>query len=417
MTVKYDPSEGILQSSLRFRNTVANQVLSKPDFYVIFSAHCLLTVFFCFDLVDPHKYKMDLPIGMTEITTSFATFLVLSYNNLVFKRYNDFYNLTQNLLEKTLDIASILNREVQDINIRRRLSRMALASVFLFFFQRIDASRPDGDKSVSSIGEKQLSKLHSLGLLEDTEKDLLLEHGARVGQDWVPTVLIHNWSMKLVRQCIGDHRALDAAYADIRSCQVSVEEMLALPLPFQLFHLMNLLLFLNLLLWGYSVALMRSPMASMIYVCFQMVFQGLLELSISLSDPYGTDAVDFTLHEWMISCWTRVNLITEDAWVEADSFDETAGLPLVLPDNGEQVIDLLTDSNSDGTLKSRARLEPHQQLRNDMESAIKNTHLAWWALQPPKKRYEHVAWGFGGGQAGIVRRHIATAPDQPMWGV
>ena len=40
----------------------------------------------------------------------------------------------------------------------------------------------------------------------------------------------------------------------VRTCQAEVCQILDLPMPFQYFHIMNLMLCLNLMLWAYSLA-------------------------------------------------------------------------------------------------------------------------------------------------------------------
>merc|ERR1719473_2507325 len=88
--------------------------------------------------------------------------------------------------------------------------------------------------------------------------------------------------------------------------------MMELPMPFQYFHIMNLMLMLNLGLWAYSLALQESLFAPCIYFFVQMMFQGLRELSVALSDPFGDDATDFPMNDWMTGLYLRLYFIIED---------------------------------------------------------------------------------------------------------
>merc|ERR1719198_2702124 len=98
----------------------------------------------------------------------------------------------------------------------------------------------------------------------------------------------------------------------IRGCQAFVVQTMELPMPFQYFHIMNFMLILNLVLWAYSLACQDSFFAPFIYVFVQMMFQGIRELSTSLSDPWGSDDVDFQVNDWLMTLYLRVHSIMED---------------------------------------------------------------------------------------------------------
>lgn len=92
----------------------------------------------------------------------------------------------------------------------------------------------------------------------------------------------------------------------IRGCQATVVQFLELPMPFQYFHIMNLMLILNLVLWGYSLGCQDSYFAPLIFMFVQMMFQGIRELSTSLSNPFGEDDVDFAIDQWVVTLYKRI---------------------------------------------------------------------------------------------------------------
>merc|ERR1712187_965562 len=98
----------------------------------------------------------------------------------------------------------------------------------------------------------------------------------------------------------------------VRRCQDDVVEMMELPMPFQYFHIMNLMLMLNLCHWAYALGIQESVFAPLIFLFVQLMFQGLRELSIALADPFGEDATDFPLNEWMSGLYQRVYALCED---------------------------------------------------------------------------------------------------------
>merc|ERR1719160_2427760 len=98
----------------------------------------------------------------------------------------------------------------------------------------------------------------------------------------------------------------DAAVQGIFSCQVEVVQIMELQMPFQYYHIMNLMLLLNLALWGYALACQDSLFAPAIFMFVQLMFQGIRELSSALSDPFGDDEVDFPINEWMVQLYSHM---------------------------------------------------------------------------------------------------------------
>merc|ERR1719353_1937668 len=101
---------------------------------------------------------------------------------------------------------------------------------------------------------------------------------------------------------------------------------------------------LNLILWGYSFALEESYFATLIFVFVAAIFMGIRELSVALADPYGDDAADFPLNEWMNQLYVRVRYFCEEDWTPGEAMQTTTvceAMPVV--DKNASVIDLLTD--------------------------------------------------------------------------
>merc|ERR1739845_187245 len=121
-------------------------------------------------------------------------------------------------------------------------------------------------------------------------------------------------------------------------------------MPFQYFHIMNLMLFLNLFLWAYSLGCQDSLFAPIIYMFVQMMFQGLRELSTALSDPYGTDEVDFDLNDWIMPVYTQMYAMLLD---KSPSQVDSANLrPLLEPEYSCQYINMYIDRDAEeATLK------------------------------------------------------------------
>merc|ERR1712032_1757569 len=214
---------------------------------------------------------------------------------------------TKNMNENFLVVASLIAKEMKETNFKRKLTRMILASCFVFFFER---QPDDADDGFDGISKEKWIEMRDLGLLDDSEVQILRKHCKELGgQRAIPSFLLLQWSMKLYRTKINRVPDLDKGYFAVRKCQQDIREVLDMPMPFQYFHIMNLMLLLNLCLWAYSLALQDSYFAPIIFLFVQLMFQGIREVSIALSDPYGDDAVDFPLHDWMSELYSRVNAL------------------------------------------------------------------------------------------------------------
>lgn len=341
--MEYDASAGIICTAFRLKSTVVMQVFGKPEFYFLFVLHSGIAYAFKAGYYDPSLWNLELAMGLTGITGSLMTFFVVFYNGNVFARYNKLYELTKNMNESCLYAVSIISREISDKNLVRKLTRMLLASAFLFFFERTESS-DDGN-----ISAREWNQLKNLGLLNDEETELLKDHCKKLGRHCsMPSFMLIQWSMRLYRKKSARLGELEKTYWMIRRCQDDVVELMELPMPFQYFHIMNLMMMLNLTLWAYSLALEPSYFASIIFMFVQLVFQGIRELSVALSDPYGDDEADFPLDDWMTQLYVRLAALVEDPYqVDKHSpFTHVAKLKKLAA--GSMVIDLLIDKEAEG---------------------------------------------------------------------
>jgi len=310
MAVDYDADTGMVMSAFRFKSTIIPMVVDGPEFWLFL----ILNVFICglrhAGMFNPELYHCDLPWDLTGTTGSLMTFFVVFYNSHVFGRYNKLYDLTKSMLENALRTAAMLRVLVPDERVHHQVCKYMLASMMIFFFER---TTNETDDAISMI---EWDQLLALDLLTEEEVKALHDH-CRLLQDTdsaMPSFMPIQWSMELLRHVTEDpfdrDDMLSAFYATIYrvwNCQSRISETLDLPMPFQYFHIMNMMLMLNLFLWAYSLGCQDSWFAPVIYMFVQMMFQGLRELSTALSDPYGTDEVDFELNKWMIPIYTQMH--------------------------------------------------------------------------------------------------------------
>eukprot|EP00927_Polykrikos_kofoidii_P000536 TRINITY_DN10193_c0_g1_i1.p1 TRINITY_DN10193_c0_g1~~TRINITY_DN10193_c0_g1_i1.p1 ORF type:complete len:1018 (-),score=200.57 TRINITY_DN10193_c0_g1_i1:485-3538(-) len=378
MTVDYDNTRGILSVAFLLKDTVVGQVLARPEFYLLLMFHLFMVIACKSGYYDPERLHMELPMSLTGVTGSLMTFFVVFYNSHVFARYNRLYEITKNLNEYCLHTVSILSREIPCTNTRRKMARMLLASTFIFFFQRTPISQHEdaGTATEHNISLHEWTQLEKLGLLERHERELLQHHCQQTGSCAIPSFLLLQWSMRLYRtQNKARINDLETAYWNVRRCQDDVVEILELPMPWQYFHIMNVMLALNLTLWAYSFALMNSWLASIVFISIQFVFQGIRELSISLADPYGDDAADFPLNDWMNTLWVRVISVVEDPWTLEHSLPTEELPPLPTPAAGQHIVDVLADMDEEDAFAHFKRMEFNRKQIRQLKYSGQYTEL------------------------------------------
>lgn len=339
MTVDYDPTIGTLCTALRLKDTVITMVFGRFEFWVLLSYHGALRYAYEMDYYKPSDFNMTLPLGLTGVTGSLMTFFVVFYNGNVFGRYNKLYELTKNLNESCLYVVMLLTREIKDQALKRKLVKMILASCFLFFFERTPNEGSEG----GAVSKAEWGQLVRLGLLDDEQLKRLKAHCRNLTKNSMPSLKLLNWSMKLYRIDAAKNNELEKAYWNVRRMQDDVVELLELPMPWQYFHIMNMMMMLNLMLWAYSFAFEESYFASLIFVFLSMIFMGIRELSVALADPYGDDAADFPLNEWINQLYVRVLDLCEDTWEAKDMVLNLVDEPLPEVERNCSVVDLLTD--------------------------------------------------------------------------
>lgn len=345
---EYDPGKGIFATAFSCRSTVVPGVMLRAEFYLFLGINLSFAYSAKTGWYDPGELHLSLDFKITALTGSLMTFFVIFYNGSVFSRYLLLDAITKNMNDNCVYIASTLVREIPDKALVRILTRWLMCSILFFFFNH--TREKDGDTNTCAVSEREWKQLSNLGLLNPRELQALKAHCDRMKQHAMPGFMLLHWSMKLYRKKLPRIRELDAAYIAVRKCQEDIQHLMDLPIPFQYFHMMNLMMLLNLCLWAYSFAVEDSYFASVIFMFVQLMFQGMRELSVSLSDPYGSDDTDFALKAWISQLYVRTNAIIEGTVVQ-DEQDELHLLKLKL---GEDVVELLVDERAIKERKEKA---------------------------------------------------------------
>eukprot|EP00928_Gymnodinium_smaydae_P066185 TRINITY_DN4922_c0_g1_i5.p2 TRINITY_DN4922_c0_g1~~TRINITY_DN4922_c0_g1_i5.p2 ORF type:complete len:282 (-),score=70.78 TRINITY_DN4922_c0_g1_i5:79-924(-) len=277
------------------------------------------------------------------------TFFVVFYSGHVFSRYNDLYNLTKEMLEYCVQTAMLLRVNIADERVRWKVMKLVLASVFMFLFERTSIKDDyTVDNEEDSMSRPEWEQLMQLGFITPKECAKLESHCKALKDDAIPSFVVLQWCIELLRHTTHDPNnrfdmldAFDSCFYSCWQAQVSVVNVLELPMPFQYFHIMNLMLMINLVLWAYSLALQESLFAPFIFMFVQMMFQGIRELATSLSNPFGKDDVDFPLDQWAFDVYRKVHAV-----LAMESVGSTFSVQMQRPSRVSQTVDVHLDPSS-----------------------------------------------------------------------
>jgi hypothetical protein len=173
------------------------------------------------------------------------------------------------------------------------LSRLIIGSVYLLYFQ-LAGGASDGGKQVT---QTEWDVLLKTGLISEDEKKRLSEF-----RGFKP-FLMQVWAMRSVADKITEEKAsggapvaigpFQAQALTVRANCADIVNMMTQPIPFPYYHTLTLMLSLNLLLIAYSMIEFETVMTIPCFFIIVLVCLGLKETAVSLSDPFGGDAVDF----------------------------------------------------------------------------------------------------------------------------
>merc|ERR1711908_242182 len=93
--------------------------------------------------------------------------------------------------------------------------------------------------------------------------------------------------------------------------QKTITHNMRFPVAFQYFHLLNLMVVVNISLAAYGLALTDSACSPISFFFAALIFMGMMELAAELVDPYGDDDIDFPMRHWLTETWGTCTQICE----------------------------------------------------------------------------------------------------------
>jgi predicted membrane chloride channel (bestrophin family) len=271
-----------------------------------------------------------------KVISAITTFFVVFYTNTTFGRYMHLYTFTRKLIglvtefcfETSLHVKSTATQHV------RLSARWLTAATSLYLLERTGKSQ---DEVWRFLREQRLikadeQKFFTSNFHRGQRAVVLMNLAAKVIRDG------HNLATTAKKAPANALKGMVEKLVTARRCMLEIDETLALPIPFQYFHLLNMMIVVNLLLWAYGMGITDSFFAPIVYFFAALIFMGMMELASQLSDPFGEDDTDFPTERWIDELMDDVSVITE---YQFDQWDEILKMEPPLASGGKVAHDFL----------------------------------------------------------------------------
>lgn len=310
MTVYYDPQSPIFNALTQCNDTIFKLVLGRVEFWVYMTLHVVMISLMLYNDVE---IESDAVLQAAQAMQYFMTFFLTFYNANCYARYESLYPACMELMDSLLLFVQEMTISLHHPELQRHrvlAMKYLLASVYLFFM----------GITGGSIQGKEWSEVVRKGLLTKPEAQMLRSYpGGRV------QLVLTSWAMQVVTDALTQdcmwkpksqriahiHNRLDVYVVTMIKAYQHISNTMAMPIPFPYYHLMNLILVLNLIMLALLFASLKSWLTLFPFGTALLVFMGLREVSTALSDPFGMDAVDFPIAQYLDYTFDHAVCLTE----------------------------------------------------------------------------------------------------------
>lgn len=311
--VQYYNPQGSVLHLFRWFGTVFSFVLTKSEFwlYIVFHIVCVIIVdFFLEDILLPDSFNWDAAWAMQVLMTFFVTF----YNDLCYNRYMELYPACNRLMDSTVFFVHELNVSLHHPQVRYH--RVACTKYLLAMMYEYYMTVTGGKLTKESWRE-----LVKKGLISKAESEMLSQYpGGRTSlilTTWVLLILKDAltkdcfWQPHKSQQPVHVYNRHNQHIVDIITSCNRIGSLMAMPIPFAYYHLMNVILLFNIILMAVVPALMRNYWTVLPFAVALLIYMGLREVSSALADPFGMDVLDFPVAHFINHTFDRAACLLE----------------------------------------------------------------------------------------------------------
>lgn len=301
----YDHSEPMFKSafSVAKTKTIFGMVGSRWDFWFLLFIHGVLAILAKRGVI--RSVEAD-RFDWTSINAiQFLLILLLTfYNGHGFNRYRQLYALSMRIIKGTMLfvhelVTGLPYPELE--NYRITATKYLIALVFLHFMRMTSGT----------LDKTTWRELVRKGLLTRIESERLAEVPSYAHEH---SLILVAWAMVCVDGALGqpcmsvDPRQLRSAFTHNRTngqCNnvllacFAMTSILADPIPFPYYNLMNALLLFNCFFLSVASAFIGSYWTVFPLAVALLFFMGLREVASALAEPFGVDDVDFPVASFL----------------------------------------------------------------------------------------------------------------------
>lgn len=298
MAFAYDLDEhGFLKTAFRCSNTIWPMILTAPGFWLFFVLHMLLWA--CYNyrfwgFTGLGTGNLSLQWDDLQVISGLTTFFEVFYTN---QSYTAYFALNR-AINQTFRSSHRLTYDIKlyTSSAGPRYTWMATR------FMRLSLVLFHVELRHGPASDDQWQKLLDVGLVTEEEcwylREMPSSQRSMVLLNWIGRVITLAYERSSLNHGPYLRRMLELL-TEFDEAQKQVLDIVRMPVPFQYYHLLNVMVGINVVLWAYGMALSDSVFGPVCYFFASAIFIGMLELAKQLSDPFGNDDVDFPIHIWI----------------------------------------------------------------------------------------------------------------------
>jgi predicted membrane chloride channel (bestrophin family) len=240
---------------------------------------------------------------------SLLFFFIVFYNNNTYSRFFTLYGHTVGLAGGLMEWTAIVKSNCPDNKMAQwNAVRYMLASMHILYYSLNEKEQKLTDAFWDVISARQLLSKDEIKSLKDykgfrpflaiywaLEEAKAQMQSNKKGEDMTESIRV-GLQLSQLR---------DAAFGFRGHCG-QIVNLLKQPVPFPYFHLLNVMLMINLIALAYGiVSLAWFPYTVLMMALISIVLIGMRSLAVQLSDPFGDDLVDFELEKFLWAAYTN----------------------------------------------------------------------------------------------------------------
>mmetsp|Transcript_95992 Transcript_95992/g.220071 ORF Transcript_95992/g.220071 Transcript_95992/m.220071 type:complete len:432 (+) Transcript_95992:36-1331(+) len=289
--LRYPEHNNLFTASLQFTDTILQSCTRSGVFWSSLGIHGFFYWWRYGEVTEGLcTEETEVKTSSTQALTSLLIYCLCLYVNQAYSRYWELYLGVRKTINACLQIESMLRLSMQAAAAREKALDYVLAAVALFYYQ-LCTGRGEDPRGTSW----ELDQLVTAGLLSDEEADFLIDYPG------IHSWLILNWGLQHSGIYMSElnHKLMQTQVNRLYHQLRVLVELQARVFPFRYFHCVGLLITINVVSWSYQAACNPSSMSTAVFAFMVVLCLGLRDVVASITDPFGSDSIDFPMSEWL----------------------------------------------------------------------------------------------------------------------